>query len=340
MNLSRYSCIPTLVLVLALSTAAPGQNGEDERVIAGRNVNMVSGMEFPGGDPFLQRQNESTGGVSVRNPMHLLFGANDYRTVDLPGRLDDKMPGDAWLGLFKSFDGGQSWESTLLPGFPQDETPEGLAVKQELFDLIGQFGLEAAADPLVRAGTNGLFYYSGISFNRGDFSPSVALVARFIDLNNDEDRLNNTSIRYIDTKFLDFDPGGVLGEGFIDKTWMAVDIPREGAELCEITLEDGSTLPPFPGGNVYLAYAQFLDEEDFGSRILFSRSTDCGDTWSEPTELSNPGGGYQGATIAIDPTTGDVSVAWREFSGVVADVSGLGGCTLSQVYWKTHPEAL
>lgn len=74
--------------------------------VAGQNVNMVSGTKWPGGDPFLQRQNEPSMAVSTRNPMHILAGANDYRTVDLEAVLSGgEETGDAWLGLFKSFDG-------------------------------------------------------------------------------------------------------------------------------------------------------------------------------------------------------------------------------------------
>ena len=74
--------------------------------IPGPNVNMVSGQGWPNGDPFLQRQNEPSIAVSTRNNRHLLAGANDYRTVDLPGLPDGEVTGDAWLGVYKSFDGG------------------------------------------------------------------------------------------------------------------------------------------------------------------------------------------------------------------------------------------
>src|SRR5215472_13328783 len=93
--------------------------------LAERNVNMVSGTDWSTGDPFLQRQNEPSMAVSTRNNLHLLAGNNDYRTVDLPGLLGIEEHGDAWLGLFKSFDGGLTWSSTLLPGYPLDSSPTG-----------------------------------------------------------------------------------------------------------------------------------------------------------------------------------------------------------------------
>src|SRR5215467_9411518 len=146
----------------------------------GQNVNMVSGTKWPGGDPFLERQNEPSIAVSTRNPLHLLAGANDYRTVDL--NLVDQLPidelaGDAWLGVFKSFDGGNRWQSTLLPGFPQDQSSFGAASPMK--------GFSAASDPAVRAGTNGMFYYGGIAFNRPS-NVGGLFMARFIDLNNKE----------------------------------------------------------------------------------------------------------------------------------------------------------
>src|SRR5512142_2660920 len=90
------------------------------------NVNMVSGQTWPGGDPFLRQQNEPSFAISTRNPLHLLAGANDYRSVDIPfnapPRPDQEETGDAWHGVFKSIDGGNHWTSTLLEGYPQDAT--------------------------------------------------------------------------------------------------------------------------------------------------------------------------------------------------------------------------
>src|SRR6188472_3412758 len=110
---TRSACFLALLLAVGVRLSA-------QQAVPGSNINMVSGTTFPEGDPYLQRQNEPNAAVSTRNPLHLLAGANDYRTVDLPGPFDPmrgfKMAADAWLGLFKSVDGGKTWTSTLLPG--------------------------------------------------------------------------------------------------------------------------------------------------------------------------------------------------------------------------------
>ena len=104
------------VLVVSLCLASLPLSAQVLGAVAGQNINMVSGTGFPGGDPYLQRQNEPSMAVSSRNPQHLLAGANDYRSVDIPFPPDSgKETGDAWLGVFTSIDGGQTWSSTLLP---------------------------------------------------------------------------------------------------------------------------------------------------------------------------------------------------------------------------------
>jgi len=266
---------------------------------------MVEGQTLPGGDPWLQRQNEPSMAVSTRNPLHLLAGANDYRTVDipilgeeLPGIPEEAAAGDAWLGVFKSFDGGESWMSTLLPGYPQDISFEGTSSPL--------FGFQAAADPTVRSGANGLFYYSGIAFNRIEHGRSVVFIARYIDNNNIEDPdPENDPIEYIDTKIID---EGTSGQ-FADKPWIAADIPRSGGTV----QVDGQNIPRH---NVYIVYSLFLGDlsQNVHNKILFARSTDCGNTWEHPIKLSESQRINQGTTLAVDPKNGTIYVAWRRFA--------------------------
>jgi hypothetical protein len=292
--------------------------------IPGRNTNMVSGTEWPGGDPFLQRQNEPSLAASTRNPLHLLGGSNDYRTVDVPGLPDGNETGDAWLGVYKSFDGGQRWSSTLLPGYPQDTSPAGMASPLK--------GYQAAADPVVRAGSNGLFYYNGLVFDRVENGRSAIFVARFIDRNNKE---NGDPVNYVGTSMV----VQSTGTAFLDKPWMAVDIPRGNANLCVVGGQatgarvkrnghrgngngNGGTvwvdpgLEYVPAGAVYVVYSSITgDGPTLRSEIFLKRSMDCGVTWTQPMRVSSTAHAInQGATLSIDPATGNLFVAWRRFA--------------------------
>ena len=233
---------------------------------AGPNVNMVSGTDWTTGDPFLQRQNEPSIAVSTRNTSHLLAGANDYRSVDfeeLFGDVNGEQTPDAWLGVFKSFDGGATWASTLLPGFPADTSSAGRSSPL--------FGLAAAADPIVRAGSNGMFYYAGIAFNRGSNTGKV-FVARFIDNNNKENGdTTNLQTPGVFTAVSPTDPIRYLGTTvvqsggstqFLDKPWMAVDVPR-GSATCKIsyTNPDGTQRHADDPGEQHLSHLQRLREQ-------------------------------------------------------------------------------
>ncbi|MGI8990842.1 MAG: hypothetical protein ACR2I2_14850 [Bryobacteraceae bacterium] len=208
---------------------------------------------------------------------------------------EDEQKGDSWLGIFKSFDAGATWRSTLIPGYPQDMSPDGLASTLK--------GFQAAADPAVRAGANGLFFYAGLALNRGNNAPTAVFVSRFIDNNNKE---NGDPIQYLGTGIVARSDGSA-GSPFLDKPALAVDIPQSGALNCAIAGQG------FPGGNVYLAYSAFLNEGSptESSGIQFSRSRDCGATWSAPIPLSPVMTRDQGAVIVIDPVSGAVYAAWR-----------------------------
>jgi uncharacterized protein YjbI with pentapeptide repeats len=305
-----------LVCVLGILAAPPAK-----AQVVGQNVNMVSGTKWPNGDPFLQRQNEPSIAVSTRNPLHILAGANDYRSVDLEQVLTGGAEtGDAWLGLFKSFDGGYTWQSTLLPGCPYaiGQCKDSGALS------LGNY--QAAADPVVRAGTNGMFFYAGLAFDRATAtsasSISTIFVARYNDLNNNEQA---DPITYIDTHIV----ASGNSTQFLDKPSMAVDIPRSGAGTCSFTANEpgvGANGGPlavrqsFAAGNIYLAYTDFIGNTGGAkgtatpTHLMFTHSTDCGVTWGKPVQINTGTTTSQGSTIAVNPVTGAVYVAWRQFA--------------------------
>ena len=290
----RLSAFVT-ALTAALATAAIAVHAQ----VPGPNVNMVSGTTLPEGDPFLQRQNEPSGAVGTRNPLHVMAGANDYRTVDLPGLPDGEETGDAWLGVYKSFDGGQTWRSSLVPGYPQDKSPEGLSSPLKAF--------QAGADPTVRAGTNGLFYYSGIAFNRGANGLGALFLARYVDDNNAPGK---DTIRYLGTTIV---ASGTKNK-FIDKPYMVFDVPRPGAKMCSIPMPGGAKPQKIAAGTIYISYVVFDgNDKNPHSKVMLTRSADCGVTWSRPSKVSEGPAVNQGVALAIDPVSGEVYLAWRQF---------------------------
>lgn len=105
-----------------------------------------------------------------------------------------------------------------------------------------------------------------------------------------------------------------------DKEWLAVDW----------------TNSPYRN-NIYVAWTEFdsygSSNPQDSSRILFSRSTDGGLTWSAPVRLSDKGGDcidedntVEGAVPAIGPN-GEIYVAWAGPLGLVFDKSTDGGLT-------------
>jgi hypothetical protein len=301
--------VMTLLSTLALPSGVHAQTGP----VAGQSVNMVSGTEWPGGDPFLQRDNEPALAISSLNVERLLAGANTYRTVDIPFPASSET-GDAWLGLYKSLDGGRTWKTYLLPGYPQDTSPEAAA------SPLKALGLRAAADATVRAGTNGFFGMSGIAFNR-DTNKGVVFFARHIDLDmkeNGDAAEGLDTIPYVDTIVID---EGNSGQ-FLDKPWFAIDIPRPFAQgTCTITAnlkrKQGANVEvipvtrTFPVGPMYIAWSRFTGSQS--TKIMVSRSLDCGRTWSNAVKVSEGNSINQGTALAIDPQTGAVYVAWRRF---------------------------
>ena len=142
-----------------------------------------------------------------------------------------------------------------------------------------------------------MFYYAGLASDRATSSTTASsfssiFVARYNDLNNNE---NVDPITYIDTRIV------ATGNSsqFLDKPAMAVDIPRSGAMTCSFNANEPGTGPnggtltvhqSFPAGNIYLTYTDFLTatkDNTTPTHLMFTRSADCGVTWSSPIQINS-----------------------------------------------------
>ena len=315
MLFSRRALLTLALIVVTVAAVRRAEVGllAQQQLTAGQNVNMVGGPAalHPGpplsieGDPYLQRQNEPSMACSSRSAITCLAGANDYRLVSVPGTQADQVTGDAWLGVFWSHDDGQTWRSTALPGFPQDTSAAGLASPIK--------GFPATADPTVRAGTNGLFYDSGIAFNPaassgGPGKSGVMFVSLFIDDNNSQDI--TAPPRYIRTVTTD---NGTSGQ-FLDKPWIAADIPRSGAGTLHNSGEQRRARPDRAGRQrlrrlqrVHGQRQQRQLQADVYEIDELRRDVEQPDSSGRVHDVS------QSATISINPVNGNILVAWRSF---------------------------
>jgi hypothetical protein len=149
-------------------------------------------------------------------------------------------------------------------------------------------------------------------------------MARFVDNNNKE----TGSIEYIDTKIIDVGTSG----HFLDLPNIAVDIPRGAASVTGVpSVQTGSC------GNVFMVYTSFMGEiapDKTHSKIMFSMSSDCGETWSPPmpTQLKDAGQPYQGARVAVNPVDGRPYIIWRRFAKSETDAIMM--CWAEERFWR------
>ncbi|TMF80788.1 MAG: hypothetical protein E6I07_15035, partial [Chloroflexi bacterium] len=97
-------------------------------------------------------QNEPTVAVDPHNTNVVTAGSNDYCAATVNG--------DVWAGYYRSTNGGASWNDSLVPGYPDDNSAAGLASPAH-----GQCG--AAGDPTQSFDRSGRLFYGFICFNRG-----------------------------------------------------------------------------------------------------------------------------------------------------------------------------
>ncbi|OLE70780.1 hypothetical protein AUF78_05060 [archaeon 13_1_20CM_2_51_12] len=246
--------------------------------VAGPNVDITTSN-----DSSERQQVEPTIAVDPHNPSVVVAGAQDYRLLSTGGHR--------WHGYYRSVDGGQTWSVMLLPGYPGDNSPQGLASP-----LHGVF--LATSDPVLAFDRSGNVYYVGITAAATLTSNSGfnLFVAKFI----------NDGADYAFTTLLPRSHYNLA-----DKPWITVDTsggPRDGT--------------------IYVTYDTFsLSGGATGSGVALIRSTDRGVTYSFPILAIRQG---FASGVAVD-TQGRVFVSSltpgrsRTSSNIAVAVSNDGG---------------
>ena len=325
-SMSRAGAVLAIACASSVLVSHAQQQGPPLSVTP--NVNVMSGAsnQFIG-DRFLQRQNEPVIGVSTLNPDHLMAAANDYRAVDLAldqgvgesgqqasdssvgglarragkpvivarkGQTRGKFPpagataAEAWMGVYFSYDRGKNWTTGLLPGFPDDTSDDGLNSPVH--------GFEAATDPVLAVMTGGRFALGGIAFTRGGQSSVFVSMWRDIPIAEGKHQIKSEGTHIV------VQLGSQSANGvFTDKPAIIADTNRSSSD-------------PEACGPIYLAFSIFdgvMSNGNFRTKLMFSRSIDCGITWLNPFKINGNTNTNQGLSLAVDPNNGHVYAIWR-----------------------------
>ena len=264
------------------------------------NYTMVTGNAYS--DEVLDacssargRQNEPAVAVNPRNPDVIVGSSNDYCGVfNEDGSLLGP-GGIVWLGYYRSEDGGDSFTSSLVPGYPGDTSPyaSNAAVRTA-----------GAGDPVLAwDGSGRLFAGAEASGDRAGSAKTFGdvWVATFENPGGTGGATTDDGKKFVRsvTVASGSSAPNLLGK-FHDKTTLEVD--RTGGS-CD--------------GVVYFAWARFTGNSPNGynSSVYVVRSTDHGKTFSTPLKISQTVHDIQFPDIAITKS-GTVYITYRQYADV------------------------
>ena len=258
------------------------------------NYTAVTGQAYS--DPVLDecsrsrgRQNEPSDAIDPRNPRVIVGSSNDYCAVYSAGDDANGAPipaGPIWLGYYRSENGGTSFQSSLVPGYPGDTSP---------YRSRAQIRTASSGDPVLAWDGDGrLFAGSESSDDPAGTKKSFGdvWVATYENPTGVGGVTSNDGKEFKRSVIVDRGVSAPnLNGKFNDKTAIAAD----------------RTANARTRGNVYFAYSRFVGSG--GSNIYFSRSTDHGVSFSHPALLTTTDNDVQFADIAINGD-GTVTVTW------------------------------
>jgi hypothetical protein len=267
----------------------------------GANGGYVSAYTLATGNPYTDatldecsisrgRQNEPAIAVDPRNTSVLLGSSNDYCGVYNRGIAAGAV-GPIWLGYYRSENGGASFISSLVPGYPDDTSP---------YAALAHIRTASAGDPVITWDNHGRAFFGSESSEDPAGTPKTfgdQWVAVFDNPGGENGNTINDGKRFVRTEIVarGSSAPNLLGK-FNDKT--AIEADRTGG-ACD--------------GNVYYAWSRFTGNVG-QSNIYFVRSTDHGATWSSPMLLTPSTRNVQDPDISVT-ANGHVYVTYDQGSG-------------------------
>jgi hypothetical protein len=213
------------------------------------------------------------------NEPSIAISATDHDTLVAGSNDYNTQNSDAWCGHYVTHDRGKTWKQGLVGGYPGGP-------------INSLTGFHGAGDPVIVPDSTGGFYYAGIAFKRArnpinpigfGINPGVDNCVFVARSTNNGDSFDQVVIVWAALESL---------VRFDDKEWVACD--------------------PNNPQNVYLVWVIFTAM--LVARLMLSRSTDGGLSWSVPIAISETRAAeinLQGAAIVVDNSSA-VHVTWIE----------------------------
>lgn len=225
------------------------------------------------------RQNEPASVIDPRNSRVIVGSSNDYCGVYNDGSDGDGAPvpsGPIWLGYYRSENGGGSFQSSLVPGYPGDNTP---------YAARAHIRTASAGDPVLAWDNHGRLFAG--SESSGDPAGTAKTFG------------DEWVATYVN-------PAGAGGATINDGKQFARSVtvakgsaaPNLLGKFNDKTAIEADRTSSACSGNVYFAFSRYTGSHG-NSAIYLSRSTDHGATFSAPAKVSASVSGVQGPDIAV-----------------------------------------
>jgi len=285
---------PSVLHAHALWEKTIGGGGHDARSSPRSTPDPKPGANTPldGGVPHYQ--GESAVAVDPFNPSRLVAGANTYHQDPSPACQAPEGTTYGTMTLYGSHDGGRTWSSTCAP-WPAE--------------AVGSVGPEMfGSDPAVAWDSKGNAYaaYMLVSQTESDGKFSTAIVvARSSDAGTTWAPygiiVNNlaSSFRFDDKELMAIDATQGQPYSHPDRIYVIWDENNEervafsddGASWTAVPLESnygsiGGNLAVGPDGTVYAVWNRTGMGGGNGDKLMFSKSTDGGLTWSPAARIA------------------------------------------------------